>query len=265
MLNTIVETLKPFNEIIGVAGIIIGAYLYFKAKREKRPCYICVTYPLIEGMVGALPEIRVLYGDKSVERVTVSRFYFWNAGKETIRKTDITPAAPLSIRLAVEGEILDAQIIHQTEPACMCRLGEKVISPESPTLLPISFDYLDHNDGLIIQIVHNGPSNIKTSMSGKIIGAKKIDAVMWHERPWPKNNNLDLDSSITNSRSIMFFGSLFFGLIAYAVLDTKILKGIANTLDWFVFVIFGLISALCLFISTEVTSMPKNLARPSRQ
>ncbi len=182
--NVYIQQIKPITDnpiiqlvvvICTILGFILLFIFYFRSKKEKRPSYAQESIVLVEGLTTALTGLKVLYNNEPQERITVTRLYFWNAGKETIRSEDISDVSPLHAEINTGTKVLSAKVMHMTDSACKFKLVDVVSEDEKPTLIRFGFAFLDFNDGGLIQIVHTGPGSQKLTLGGKIIGAKKIE------------------------------------------------------------------------------------------
>jgi len=156
--------------LLAVVTFILMILFYYRSKRIKRPYYAVRSINLIQNFRSKLSSLKISYKDEQVENLTISNVAFWNGGKETIRENDITNVKPLKILLKEPYKILDAKIICSNNPANEISVGE--VGSDGRTLL-INFEYLDANEGFVLQIIHDGDSSYDLSVSGIIIGAGK--------------------------------------------------------------------------------------------
>jgi hypothetical protein len=103
--------------VIGAVGLVGMIVLYFRGKRERRPRYEYSHNTIIDDVSGGLNGLKVLYNGEQLGRVTVAKVAFWNAGRETIRKSDLVDADPLRIEVRPGVKVLDARVVKQTNPA----------------------------------------------------------------------------------------------------------------------------------------------------
>jgi len=156
--------------LLAVFTFILMILFYYRSKRIKKPFYAVRSINLIQNFSSRLSSLKISYKDEQVENLTVSNVALWNGGKETIRKNDITNVKPLKISLREPYKILDAKIICSNNPANEISVGK--VGTDGRTLL-INFEYLDANEGCVLQIIHDGDSSYDLSVSGIIIGAGK--------------------------------------------------------------------------------------------
>lgn len=153
---------------LGVLGIALAIIFYLKSQRISKLRYDLYSHSLVEGLSTALDDLEVIYKGEKQDRITVTRFVFWNAGTETIRKNDLTNDI-FRIACSPEIKILDQKIVtiaKVTNEISLCSL----LTDEEDCSIPVIFDYLDTHDGAVIQIVHNGHVSNRFVLKGSIKG-----------------------------------------------------------------------------------------------
>ncbi|MCD4664560.1 MAG: hypothetical protein K8R68_04750 [Bacteroidales bacterium] len=161
---------NPFFTLISltlaVVGIILSIYFFKKGKREKKPCYAVAYFNLISKYVKEFSELDINYKGKPVDNLTISKFAFWNAGKETIRKKDLINDNPLRIKMKDDFIIYGFEKLFESESTNNFDLE---LSKDKTEII-ISFDYLDYGQGVLIRILHSGNTRNDLNLNGKIIG-----------------------------------------------------------------------------------------------
>lgn len=154
--------------IIGILGLVFGFYFYMKSNKTKLPCYSGRSYNVVEGLGSVLEPLKILYSGQEIKNLTITKIAFWNAGKDTIDYIkDIAPANPLIIRVVEGCKILDAKILKQNNPVNRFSIN---ISNDFCSAL-VKFDYIDKDEGAVIQVIHTGKSNADLDLFGTIKGA----------------------------------------------------------------------------------------------
>jgi hypothetical protein len=154
----------------GILGILFSFIFYFKSKKEKKPYFTTKTITLIENLSSEIESVKVLYDDKSIENLSISRIAFWNEGKQTISKDDIPVIDEIRIESVEETQFLDVQIIYENNPAN----NFNVELQEDKKLISLLFDYIDFEDIVVLQIIHTGKSCGDLKISGSVKGFGKI-------------------------------------------------------------------------------------------
>lgn len=185
MNNPIDELLKKIAEnplitlsgfILGVIGVVLAVIFYIKSVRYKSLRFELVSKTIIENLKANLDGLEVRFNNVPQERITITRMALWNAGNETITSSDLTEVSPLQISVADGAQVLDAKVLHETDKTNLCKVKE-IIQPtqdNNVTAIRLSFDYIDQNEGCIIQIVHTGEFLHNIIVEGKLKGARPI-------------------------------------------------------------------------------------------
>lgn len=156
---------------LAVCGIFLSIVFYFKSKKDRRPYYAVSSIQLVRLNSQSLPKISVSFDGKETPRITISSVAFWNAGRETIRRSDIASTDRLRIICNKDDdEILDIQIksVLKSSICPVATIAEGRKSAE------FSFEYLDRYDGFVFQVIHTGSGSSAISIAGKILGCESI-------------------------------------------------------------------------------------------
>lgn len=158
--------------ILAILALVLMVLFYFRSLRVRRPFFDIrssnVFQDLLEKHESLQDEpLRVLYASHPIRNLTSTKFAFWNGGRETIRREDVAEAAPLLVRMRDGCRILKAHIISVNNEANRFSVE---VSPDW-TELKIRFDFLDKNDGFVLQMLHSGKSGRDMTFEGMVIGA----------------------------------------------------------------------------------------------
>jgi hypothetical protein len=161
------------DTIIGiVGGAILGfitTYIFhIVEKRRKELCWSIDNANLIKGYSSLFEDLEIRYKGKEIENLTVSKIVFWNNGNETIDHTDI--AIPLGIFPLENTEILDVKILNASSIGNHIRTQ----SVDNENITRLLFDYLDSQQGAVLQVIHTGISALNVMIYGEIKGIKQI-------------------------------------------------------------------------------------------
>jgi len=144
------------GSLIGIVGLLIGiisiVIAYRVSRIGPRPVFQYRSINLIEKEKQALPsDVEIFFRGKKVSRLTKTYIIFWNSGKSTLYGKDIVDDDPLRFSFGKDAEVLRARIPKITKKM---NKFEARINPMSPNEVIINFDYLDPNDGAVIEILH---------------------------------------------------------------------------------------------------------------
>lgn len=168
-----VESL-PSNPWIILYSLIISALSFFGmlaiyviTKKEKIPFYSIKSTNIFQGLTGQFKPLKIEYNGEEIENLTTTKLFLWNGGKETIDKNDITELEPLKIKVTDNYKMLDINILESSKIANNFKY---TLSHDLSELL-LTFDYIDKNEGIVIQIIHTGKSEDDIKLIGLIKGA----------------------------------------------------------------------------------------------
>jgi hypothetical protein len=119
--------------------------------------------------------LEISYHGQEVSNLTVTKFAFWNHGRDPIRQEDIPTAAPILIKTKGGAKILDAKVIQFTTAE------NKFAINADADACGIGFEYLGEKDGAIVQLLHTGRSSQDIEVVGTVIGAGKP---VWVRESW---------------------------------------------------------------------------------
>ena len=147
-----------------MAGFVIS-------NRKRIPVYIIQTAHLIREVVNDNDDITITYQGQEYHNLSSTRFVFWNNGRKAIKENDIATMNPIRVTIDEHYQILDAYIDKQTDIDNNFII-EKTDDKKS---IIINFEFLEHNDGASIRIIHTAPSNEDFIVSGKVISGNNIN------------------------------------------------------------------------------------------
>jgi hypothetical protein len=155
--------------ILGMVGIVTGYVFYRKGLQKKEPMWDVRSNNIIRNFSSKLSDLKILYKEKEIHNLTISRVIFWNEGGDTIDKNDIDTINHLRVEVADNIEILDIEILGTSNPSSQCRIA---LSEKKKGV--IHFDYLDRGQWIVIQVIHTGISSKDIMIAGDVKGAPAI-------------------------------------------------------------------------------------------
>ena len=154
---------------LSLPGIVVAVVFYYRGRRIKLPCYATTSTNLVTDLVSRLDRLQILYADEPVPTLTATKVLFWNAGADTISRTDVPEGDPIVVRVGPGLRVLDATVLKVTN---LVNRFETDISNDGATVL-LHFDYIDMNEGVLLQVLHTGQSGSEVSVGGTVKGAGK--------------------------------------------------------------------------------------------
>jgi hypothetical protein len=193
---------NPFVTIgsffLALISIVLAIIFYFRSQKEKIPCFESSSNTIIDGLHKSLEGLEIHYKGSKQERVTITKVAFWNAGKETIDKSDLIEKDPLCIICPKTADILDIQLTDVSSESNSVVVSDQT-EKDALKYFTLSFEYLDHEEYFVAQLIHNGSSEDKFNVAGKIKGVKSIEH---------NTGSQTASSSSRIFRFLPFFGSI---------------------------------------------------------
>lgn len=156
-----------FTIIGAVIGGLISRYYSQQGLIIKEPRIYYQTFQEIESTQIKDKNIKLIFNQQEVKRICTTYLWLWNHGKQTIKKADIG-ASKLSILLTDENHpltLLDYKLLYQTKTDCKYSEVSR-----TDTSINFEFDFLDKDDGIILEIQHTGSLKTQFKVEGTIQG-----------------------------------------------------------------------------------------------
>ncbi|MGA3678874.1 hypothetical protein [Pseudomonas graminis] len=152
--------------LLGIGGIVFAFFTYVWTRRRTRLAYVFFGEHLLGSATDALPAaIDVQYDGVSIPRLSKSQIIIWNDGENIIPGTDIVTKDPLRLQVGDDGKILSVSVIKTSRDV----IDVKLVDQDHPSKVLLTFDYLDANDGFVIEILHTSTDR-KPSVKGTLRG-----------------------------------------------------------------------------------------------
>jgi len=155
---------------LALGSIILSIYLFLKGRKEKRPTYIIKSFNLVKDKLNRIEQVKILYDDKLIKNLTITKISLWNNGKETINNIDVAPKDPIRLEINEDYQILNANILLQKKEANNFQLE----LDESKKSVLVKFDYFHTYEGVVIELSHTGTSSKDLSLMGTIKGVENF-------------------------------------------------------------------------------------------
>jgi hypothetical protein len=196
--------------IIGIIGILLSVYFYRKSIIRPKPAYQMASMRLIDEISDTNGHIEILFNGEKVDRLTKTQIAFWNAGSSTINNKDVVERDPIIIKYSKDSKILNHSIISVSRSVNLFR----VIDYEDSNQVGITFDFLDPNDGAILEFIHNDNKRFP-KLTGTIKGnVKGITNYGKSTYPLISRGKKKIDSDFYAVVSIMML-SIYLGLLYF--------------------------------------------------
>lgn len=161
--------ISALSLFLALLGIILAIIFFIRGRRTKEPRYTIRSTNLMRDFTSRLEALEMTYAGKRISNLTATKLAFWNNGKDTINGSDIAAADPLMVKVNDGYKILDSSVLYAKNAANQFSINQ---SDDGSHVL-IQFDYLDADEGGVIQLLHTGKSSDDIEVCGTIKGAGK--------------------------------------------------------------------------------------------
>jgi len=242
-------TASPWFSLIGwLISVVLSVVFYLKSKKEKRPVFGISTTLLIKNLKSRYAKLRIEMDAVEISSLSVTKIYFWNEGKETIDKTDISTIAPLKIIADPDTKILSCDLLKFSSNS-----NNVSITPaQEGKEYKISFNYLDPSQGFAMQILHDGESKKPILIIGDIKGHGRPKQIQLNARD-------DIVPVIVGGFFSTWFGYALISSLARAKSENPSTIIIVSIIA-IVFIIVSILVYYALYVFiTRTRSIPKDL------
>ncbi len=162
--------------IVGIAGVILAVLFYYKSRVERQPFFYVESARNIivnrELAVGEKLSVSFEGQPTGAVNITAMQCYFWNAGRGSIRESDIL--LPMRLVLQQGTEILDAGVLRQTRPSVVdFRISpDRTPDGKRTNTATVTFKILEKEDGAALQILYVGGPDATVNFEGTVEGAE---------------------------------------------------------------------------------------------
>jgi hypothetical protein len=221
MINTLINLIMDNKEIVVTIVLAIGIPALLSIKKERELVYSFSSFNFIQGF-DSFNELEFTFNNNKIKNFTKTKLIFWNNGRKIINKKDIPKAGPLKIKLSESSyKILSYKILKVNNPANQIKLEYNETNQE----ITLKFDYLNKNNGAVVEIIHDG----KTKKDIKLEGDIKDGTVknVKKDNPQTDFSTFRATSKLTSRKFLplaiwAMFGFLIFLVYIYSVYSTSI-------------------------------------------
>ena len=159
-----------FVFIIALLGIVLTIIFGLKSLKRKWPRTEMKSSNLIDNFISNYSGLKIKLNDHDCENMTVTKIVFWNKGRDTINNSDITTTDKLTIKAGDGVKIFAAEVIKTVNNAN----NFKIYEVDNLSKVSFDFEYLDKDEGAVMQIIHSGKDSDDLVISGTIKGFGKL-------------------------------------------------------------------------------------------
>lgn len=156
---------------IGFIGLLLTVFFYVHSIEAKEPVFVvdsAKTQVLYSGELEDTIKVFDKDGKEIKEDLIIVKCYFWNEGKEPIKRENLLENIIITIG---EGNstVLDYKILKETRDICDISLTQ-----ENKDSLNLDFNILENGDGASFQVLYTGSIDDEINIYGTVEGVKKI-------------------------------------------------------------------------------------------
>jgi hypothetical protein len=162
------------SSLISIAiTIVFGYYFLYIGIKERKPTFYVdpVRTTILDRTHAEHAPLKLLKANGEIIKgdVTSVYFYFFNQGKETIKRENVY--SPIKISLSDSAKILDYKILKLARSVS----GAELKFDSATHSLVIDFKALEQDDGLAVQLIMEGDRKASLSVTGGIDGVKHFE------------------------------------------------------------------------------------------
>jgi len=172
-----------------VVSIFLAIIIYQLSKKEKDLVYDCIKIPIASAKIKINEKLKIYYGGSEINSLAITKISLCNRGLDTIHFKDISEADQIRVKLdGTDVSLLDAELIYENRK--INNFSLQVIKEENITV--VNFDFLDKNDGAVIQLLHTDSHDIETILNGTVIGNKRKEIQKYNESDFVYNLSISI-------------------------------------------------------------------------
>jgi hypothetical protein len=195
------------NYIIGILGILLAIigigtsyYFYRKSIRAKEPVFSIRSNNVISEYSSKYENLTVAYKGDKVENFTITKVLFFNKGVEAIYREDIATQNHLRI-VTMNSDILDTRVLQANNLSNNFQVNLDRVTNS----VFIDFEYLNTNQGAVVELIHNGTTSNNIVLLGDMKGVATVSK--FHV------NRIVTTRIRRNTRIIVFLGGVCMAIV----------------------------------------------------
>jgi hypothetical protein len=161
--NTILYNGAAFS--IGVLGVALGLVPFFFRKKRRHLFWTMNPDALGSNVANHLDDVAEFEG---VKHASVARLAIWNPGPYAIRGSDAVSGNEIRIGVSDGKRWFNAKLVTASSADNRVTL----VKQADERSVVVRFDFLDENDGLVIQFVSEAKRFYHLRLDGRLIGCK---------------------------------------------------------------------------------------------
>lgn len=157
--------------IVSLVGIPLTWILARRGRQRPDLRYVTDFDVLINPEDGLLARgLQMHFDDREIVRISRTLVAVWNRQGDTVRGVDVVPDDPLRLQLPEGDTALQARVVSISRPQTKVQCS---LDPIRTDRVLLNFDFLDADDGVVAEILHQSAERPK--MMGTIRGVTLKD------------------------------------------------------------------------------------------
>ncbi len=173
--QTFLAIVAVIGTLITVISLIISFILARRSSFKVEPVLCFYHTNEISKLSSYNQNISILYQGLEVTEVTSTLIRFWNKGKRPLKKDDIPLNDTLKFSFTNDNpsinsqiKILDSKILKVSKKSSNIKISRNNVV----NLLDFTFDFIDYQEGIVLEVQHTGDINTNVNLVGTILGPK---------------------------------------------------------------------------------------------
>ncbi len=197
-----------------LSACTIASFVFaITSRRKKKLSVFKTSYQIVKEGNYSIGKLKLLFDNKEIDSLSISKFTIWNSGNEVIQKADLVSERPLCIvsRDLENSAILDASIVLQNEPT---NHFEATVDSNK---VEVGFDYADKKQGVVVQVVHSGSASdlyVDCKIKGGKLSQEKLQKA---PKKGKKKKHIKLGIVLTAIEAIAYSSTFCLCAIAWIV------------------------------------------------
>ena len=162
--------------IITIVSLVYAIICQQKNKERKELSFAKKSNVLVHNQKSKFEKLSLFYDNTKIDNLCVSKIAIWNSGNRVLQSSDIVTENELKLYVGIYNEILETSIITETETS-----NKFDINMLDKNTIKVTFDYVETNDGIVVQIIHTGIKD-DVKLSCKIKGGKPLKQYIKDEK-----------------------------------------------------------------------------------
>lgn len=155
--------------LLSVFSVGFGVYTWYRGRKRLQISFYQNSYGLISDISHVSPVLRLIYKNKDIANLAITKIAIWNSGNDVINWDKVVKEKPLRIMARnSDSKILDVSIV-----SCLEETNKFTLTNTEDNEVDIKFDYIDKREGIVVQIIHTG-APFSFYVDCKIKGGEKV-------------------------------------------------------------------------------------------